>query len=288
MSGKGLYRALSDRSRANAYDVYTRFAWPDELPGDRYWMGPELLTVAGTEWAERLGEAGLMRLSHLETLNLFSIFTRGESELLQTVLQNCVREDLSDCFEYFSHFIDEENKHMWFFAEFCRRFRGKPYPVRILKGVSGFGPETELFLAFMRILVFEEMGDFMNVQVMKDARVPDLIREIHRTHHQDESGHIAMGWNLGARLWERAARESDEGLKVRIRAYLDGYAAWSVQNLYNPQVYADAGFAEPYKLRESLLEHPARKSWQDAVFRRMRNRLAVALEPASHNEEISI
>lgn len=288
MTGKGLYQTLSERSRANAYDVYTRFAWPDRLPEDCYWMGPELLTVAGTEWADGIGEDALMRLSRLETINLFSIFTRGESELLQTVLQHCIREDLSDCFDYFSHFIDEENKHMWFFAEFCRRYRGKPYPVKMLKGVSGFAPEAELFLAFMRILVFEEMGDFLNVQVMKDARVPELLREIHRTHHQDESGHIAMGWSVGARLWARAARGPDVGLKDRIRAYLDGYAAWSVQNLYNPQVYADAGFAEPYKLREKLLEHPARRKWQESVFRRMRNRLATVLEPAGQNEEISI
>jgi hypothetical protein len=271
MATTDLFERLSTRSQRNFYDVYSYFEWVPALPADAYLLPPELLTVDGTAEGAALPEETLIRLSHCETVNLFSVFTRGESDLLQTILANCVRAEFQDCFDYLTHFVDEENKHMWFFAEFCRRYHGGLYPVRVLKAASQFGDDAERFLAFVRILVFEEIGDFVNVRVAEDIRVPPLLRAIHRRHHEDEAGHIAAGWQLAARLLGPLA--VDENGLARLRAYLETYMAWSIQNLYNPLAYRESGLDDPYGLRTRLLEHPARAAAHDRVLRRARRRL---------------
>src|SRR4051794_8158573 len=113
-----LVAKLAHRSRKNFYEVYGYFEWPAELPSDRYWLSPELLSVHGSELDAELTQPQRLRLSQLETVNLFSVFVHGESDLLRTVLAACVKSHFAEFFEYLSHFIDEENKHMWFFAEF--------------------------------------------------------------------------------------------------------------------------------------------------------------------------
>lgn len=267
---------LARRSHKNFYDVYSYFDWPAELPRGEYWLSPELLSVHGTAVAGELTEQQRIELSRFETINLFSVFVQGESDLLRTVLAASVKPHFAEFFPYFSHFIDEENKHMWFFAEFCRRYGGGLYPVHVLRAPSPFPDDVEEVLAFLRILLFEEMGDYVNVRVAADARVPELLREIHRRHHEDEIGHIAIGWRVARRLLGGVLLRHPAQVTSAARRHLEAYTAWTLGSLYNPGAYDDAGLAQPYELRERLMNDPARAATHVAIMQRAQDRLSAA------------
>lgn len=261
---------LARRSKENFYNVFGHFDWGAEIPADSWWMSPELLTVHGTEHAGRLGEPALMRLSKWETINIFSVFTVGESDLIQALMERVHHPWLKDCFEYLIHFIDEENKHMWFFSEFCSRYGGKVYPQKRIRGDASAPGHVEDFLAFMRIVVFEEFGDRYNVRVMNDPRVPEPIRRIHRVHHQDECGHLAIGREISIALFERLRRDVPEDSLEGVRRYLGKYMRWILENAYNPDVYGDAGIPGHYAFRNLLMRDPARVAADESFLARIR------------------
>src|SRR5258705_3054982 len=162
--------------------------------------------------------------------------------------------------EYFHHFLDEENKHMWFFAEFCRRYAGKIYFTQNLQFPTFAEEDIQSLIAFAKILVSEQISDFYNVHMMTDERLPPLVRKINRVHHDDESRHIAMGRRVVASMYEEVAKKYPRETRRKIEDYIRRYTDFFLQSFYNPSVYRDAGFKEPYELRRALIEDPSSKS----------------------------
>lgn len=274
-----LFNHLADRSTRQSYNVRTLFDWPDKIPEDQWWLPRNLLSIDGTEWAKSVDDDKLRKLSHYETINLFSLFVQGEADLLQTILAIMVRDEFLDGFDYFSHFVEEENQHMWFFAEFCRRYGGKNMPIKMIKFTTHFPPAVDTFLAISRIFLFEEMGDWFNFRTMKHEGIPDLIQQIHRRHHLDEAGHIAAGWSVATAIWQQLVEKEEHEVLQQAITHLSGFIDWSVQNLYNPEAYKRAGFDSPYEMREELLNNPARKSVHNEIFKKARNRFKKIIGP---------
>jgi P-aminobenzoate N-oxygenase AurF len=246
-------------SRANHYNVYQAFDWPDALPGDRPWMSPELLSLHGTEDAERLSDDQRLALSRCEACSFFSLNVHGIRELLLEVVKRIHAVGFEGESEYLHHFIGEENQHMWFFAQFCRRY-GKLYPDKRLKLADQAEPDLQAFTVFARILVFEELVDHFNARMATDDALPALVQQLNRAHHREESRHIAFGRMLLVALHDRLrARHAPERL-ADLGTYLQRYMTASVQSLYNPSAYRDAGLPDPYGLRERLLAHPSRRA----------------------------
>jgi len=268
-----LFNHLSDRSLRLNYDVRSTFNWVDELPRNVLWLPTNLLSVHGTELEHECDQETLINLSQHETISLFRLFVKGESDLLQTILQIMVRDEFSEGFDYFSHFVEEENKHMWFFAEFCRRYGGPEMPIKIIKFNPTFPPPVERFLAISRIFLFEELGDWFNVGTMDDERIPELIREIHKRHHMDEAGHMAAGWSIADTMWKSLVTSEEPMVLKAAVDNLYSYLDWSVQNLYNPEAYRRAGFKECYETRNTLLAHPGRQSIHNAIYRKSKIKL---------------
>jgi len=272
MDASVLANKLSQRSKELYYDVYTVFDWPDVLPHNEYWMSPELLSVYGTEYADSLNESQLVKLSQLETINMFSIFAYGESDLIQTILKNTLRSDLSEFNDYLSHFIDEENKHLWFFTEFCNKYDNGVIPVRNIPMISKFTIDIERLLSFIRIIVFEEIGDYYNYIVMNDVRITPFVREIHKRHHMDEVGHIAIGWKIAEKLL-RDMRSVNSKEITAASNHMSNFMESSLQSFYNPDLYARININKPYDLRSNLLQHNARKEKHENILNRINIKL---------------
>ncbi|CAM5381451.1 hypothetical protein STANM309S_03091 [Streptomyces tanashiensis] len=83
----------------------------------------------------------------------------------------------------------------------------------------------------------------------KDTSLCHTIREVNRIHHQDESRHIAFGRELVALLFQRMCQAGAERVR-EVEAYLKRYVVYSINSLYNPHVYRDAGIADPLALRQ--------------------------------------
>ncbi len=274
-----LFTHLADRSTRLSYDVRKEFDWQDDLSRDVFWLPENLLSVYGTNYATSCDIETLKKLSHQETIGLFRLFVKGESDLLQTILDIMVREEFSEGFDYFSHFVEEENQHMWFFAEFCRRYGGKDMPVKILKFQSQFPPAVERFLSISRIFLFEEMGDWFNVRAMNDDRLPELVRHIHRRHHLDEAGHIAAGWSVAENMWNRLTETERPDVLESAINNLSSFIDWSLQNLYNPEAYRRAGFDNVYEMRQELIEDPEREKVHSDIFSKSRKKFEKILGP---------
>jgi hypothetical protein len=259
---------LSNKSIEDYYNPYQMFEWPDSLPEQMWWMSPELTTTHGTDVAAELSREQLHRLSKFESVNFYSLNVHGIRELLIEVTRRIHTDEFATPSEFFHHFIGEENEHMWFFAEFCLRYAGKIY--KSPRGGAETIPPTnaDSLLVFARILIFEELVDHFNSKMAMDERLDDTIRKINRIHHQDESRHIAFGRELVRLLFDgfRAGATPEE--LAQVSDYLKRYMSYSFESLFSPQVYKDAGIANPLEVRRRLLEGPNRPAFEAQVFRK--------------------
>lgn len=251
---------LVSLSRERHINTFAQIEWPDSLPDDQWWLPPELLSVHGTEHAETMPEQQLKLLSKWECINQFSLNVEGERELLSALSAQLYAPDLPHIDTYIHHFIDEENKHLWFFAEFCRRYGGKVYSSKKVNVASErFCREMEFFLLFARILIFEEIGGYYNVIAGGDERVTPFVRMIHQIHHADEARHITFGRTILSQSKDIAFAAAEPAEREAAVAHLQRYLQISVESLYQPAMYRDSGMEAGVALRRKLLAHPARR-----------------------------
>ncbi|MDJ0464902.1 diiron oxygenase [Streptomyces sp. H27-C3] len=259
---------LSAKSVEDYYNPYQQFDWPEKLEDNRMWMSPELLTPYGTAHFDELGEEALQRLSKWESINFYSLNVHGIRELLIEVVGRIHMPGFEVPSDFFHHFIGEENEHMWFFAEFCRRYGNKIYGSTAMRADSAWEFEVENFLVFARILFFEELVDYYNMRMAQDETLCDTIRQVNRIHHQDESRHIAFGRELVSLLHTRMVETVSEDRLREVEAYLKRYVVFSVNSLYNPHVYRDAGIKDPLALRNALVADELRRPHERRAIRK--------------------
>ncbi|MFD5179748.1 diiron oxygenase [Nocardia sp. NPDC058379] len=260
---------LTDLSRRDFYNPYTRFDWPAEVDREVWWMDPPFLTSHGTE--QHWDSADAIRLSQAETINFFSLHVHGIRELMGEVAARIHTPRFRPESEYLHHFIGEENDHMWFFAEFCNRYWDGVYPAAApspLASPVAKGPWTD-FMVFSRILVFEELFDYYNARLGGSTLIPPIIAELHAVHHHDENRHVAFGKRLVESLYAEAMSNGGEAEHGDVANYVKNYIRYSVASMYNPRCYAYAGVDNPLAMRRRLLTHPARAQVHTEIMRRL-------------------
>jgi hypothetical protein len=262
-------------SKAHSYNPYERFAWPDEVPLDRLWCDEDLLTTYGTELHNRLSPEQRIALSKWEAINFFSLNVHGIKGVLEFICQSIYAARYDGISEYLHIFISEENAHMWFFADFCRRYAGKIYPSPAFPvGANEDRLERDLYM-FASTLIFEEFVDFYNHKVGCNAEVPDILREINHQHHLDESRHVSFGREVVKQLFaEIMSENASAATRERINTTIKRMIHYFISLMYNPQAYADAGivdaggFASASAMRNWLRNSPDRKDRHGIWFRR--------------------
>lgn len=265
---KEVLRRLCDLSVEHAYDPYREFEWPAALPDRRLWMSADLLSVHGTRYIDDLSEDQLWALSRWELVNFFSFNVHGIRELMLHVLSCIHNTGYEVTSEYFHHFLDEENKHMWFFAEFCKRYGGKIYFTQKMQFPTFLEDDIQTFVAFAKILISEQISDFYNLRMMRDDGLPAMVQKLNRVHHEDESRHIAMGRRVVRAMYDQIAEKYPAETCRRIEGYIRRYMDFFVQSFYNPSAYRDAGLQDPYEWRRRLINDPARTEFHKRVFRK--------------------
>ncbi len=268
MSSAGLRELvakLSAASRKTAIDPYSRLEWPATLEREQWFMSPELLSLYGTPFYETLREAERRRLSFFEAVNFFSLNIHGEKVLVEGLARRLYLQENEVISPYLHHFLDEENKHMVYFAGFCTRYRGGIYPERKMVFPREYADGEEDFLFFAKVLIFEEIVDEYNVSMAKDERLVPIAREINLIHHQEETRHLAFGRKLIAEMFEERRKQWPADVVERVRAYVGDYLSSIWKEYYNPDVYRDAGFDDPYAVQAAAFDHPRRRQHRRAV-----------------------
>lgn len=234
--------------------------WPDVADADHWFFSPELLSLEGMAEYDELDEAARKRLSFHEAVNFFSLNIHGERFLVEGIAARLYRPGNEEISPYLHHFLEEENNHMTWFGGFCQRYAGRVYPDKKLAGLTptrDYAPGEEDFLFFARAMLFEQIVDSYNRTMARDPRLDALAREVNARHHAEEKRHLAFGRGLVAELHGRHAPGWSARVQQRVvdelAAFLD--STWS--EYANAEVYADAGLAEPFRLRRRVLESDA-------------------------------
>jgi len=265
---KDVLQRLVDMSERDYYNPYRLFEWPQTLPQDCYWMSPELMVEQSTEVGPTFTETQLHAISKWQSINFYSLNVHGIRELLHEVVARIHTADFAVPSAYFHHIIGEENEHMWFFAEFCRRYGGKIYPSRAMSLAGPGIPEADHFLVFSRLLIFEELVDVFNQHMAQDERLDPTIRKVNEVHHHDESRHIAFGRQIVAMLYSDLRERLDDGQLWALESYLKRYMRSSVDGLCEPLMYRDAGIPDPYAVRRRVLADPGYPGYVERVLKR--------------------
>jgi hypothetical protein len=252
---------LCSASQKQFVNPYTAFQWPDRLDDALWCMPPELISIEGTEEFAALGDSQRRKLSLLEICNFFSLTLQGEKTLIEKVARYLYRPSYQEATAYLQHFLDEETKHIVYFGEFCNRYLGKVYPDRhIAGGKIEYAPGEEDFSIFASILVFEEIGNYYNIQMARDARLNPIVREINALHRREEARHLAFGRALVADLFARHSPRWSESTLARVRDYLAGFILSTWKEFFNPDAYREAGLENTFALYEKALESPASRA----------------------------
>ena len=248
---------LTEASRRKTWDVHTAFDWPEALVPDADWyMSPELISIYGTDAYEALDETQQKRLSFYEIVNFFSFVLYGERPLISGLMNRMYRKNtMGPITEYLHHFIDEENKHMIMFGEFCNRYAGKIYPEKKIVLPREYAKGEEEIAFFCKVLIVEELGDFYNLKMMSDQSIDPLVAKINKKHHVDEARHLAFGREILREIAEEYRPLWTKEENERFRTWLVQYFVSSWGDFYNPAVYKDAGIPDGYKVRKMAMAH---------------------------------
>lgn len=245
---------LVAESKADYYNPYTLFAWPERLPEEGFWMPENLLSLYGTEAYEGLSQSGRWLLSKWEAVNLFSVQLDGEIDFIDfanEVLRDPYFAAVSD---YFYFFVREENAHMFVFNEFCKRYAGRRYRIKRVASDTSFTPQLRRFVSMCDLLIGELILDDFNVRIAADQSMFGIVREINDRHHRDESRHIAMAKSVVREMWNSMKADLGADDRKALSQYLYKLFWFSVAKLHNPDVYRDAGLIDGYALRRRSLE----------------------------------
>jgi P-aminobenzoate N-oxygenase AurF len=252
-----LAQRLTKGSRKLLWDVYSYFDWPESLGEDQWAMSPELVSLYGTEMWDAMSESQQKRLSLFELGNFFSLTLQGERPLVQGLAHRLYSKKNSvPVTEYLHHFLDEENKHMVMFGEFCNRYIGKVYPEKKLPLPRDYVKGEEEVVFFVKAMVVEELGDYYNLKMQHDERIHPLVQKLNWVHHRDEARHLAFGKAHLADLFKEYAPSWPAETLPGVRSWLGEYLRASWRDFYNPTMYKDAGFEDAFEIRKQALDHP--------------------------------
>jgi len=257
-------RRLSEVSQHSYQNPYTALDWPETVDPDVDWFSsPELLSLAGTPEWDAMPEAGRKRLAFYEAVNFYSLNIHGEKSLMAGLAERLYRKEMIQVADYLHHFLDEENKHSIFFGGFCTRYarvyRSRQFSVNEEQVPRDVGD----FLFFAKTMIFEEIVDHYNWIQARDERLHPVARYINRNHHVEEARHLIFGRQLVTELWR--TQQWDAQTVEDVRGYLSAFITSSWREYYNPDVYADAGLADPWEAAETAWQSPAQREHRRTV-----------------------
>ncbi|RMI29444.1 diiron oxygenase [Nocardia stercoris] len=253
---------VSERTYQNPY---TAVEWPETVDPERDWFGvPEHSSLFGTPYWAELSEPQRCRLLFHEAANFYSLNIHGEKSLMNGLAARLYRKDLLEVTGYLHHFLDEENKHSIYFGGFCTRY-ARIYPSRNLHFGGDLPRDVADFLFFAKTMIFEEIVDELNRIQARDERLHPLARFINDNHHREETRHLVFGREVTAALWHAAAPGWDDDTVAGVRDELATFLTTSWREYYNPDVYADSGFADPWQVADDAWQAPEQAARRAAL-----------------------
>lgn len=241
--------------------TFARVRFPDRLDQSRPVLPLTLLSLHGLPIYENLTEAQRWRLGLLETVNFFSLNIHGEQALVAELAQCLYRPrgvgESPILSRYLQHFIHEENSHTYMMAEFCTRYYGRVMPEIVCRfenpPLSRAGQDL---LFYSRVFVLETFLDFVNQTAMKDREIDATARAVHRSHHLDESIHIAFDKAIIAMLCREMREQKLDAELSEVHRLTRAYAEYAISRLVNVRIYRELALPDPLALARQVQALP--------------------------------
>jgi hypothetical protein len=244
--------------------------WPQRVDRHQWFTSRAVVSLNGTALWRELDEDTRKLVSFWDAVAFFSANIHGEVGLMRGIASRLNAPGHEAVTPYLHHMLDEENKHSVYFTEFCRRYGGRVYPDRMLT-LFDDPEESADFLFFARVYLFEDIVDGLNRVTAADESVHPVARWINANHHQEERRHLAFGRTMVRRLWAENQTGWSDAVTDHARAALTGFLTATWKSLYNPQVYADAGLPDPWRLAAEAYASPYASAQRIALSRRCIN-----------------
>lgn len=264
---------LTTVSVKNNYHVQEKVKFPEVMNRDQWFFSPELLSLYDTDVYQQLNEEKKKELSFYEAVNFFCINIHGEKALLEGLTHRLYESEHSEIDQYIHHFVDEENKHMYLFGNFCQKYAKKIYSDRKINFPRDYVEGEEEFLFYLKVFIFEEIVDFYNLNMGKDSRLEKTCQAINQNHHEDESRHLAFGRVMINYLFQKNKSSWSDDVLARIRNYISSFYQMTWREYYNPDMYKDLGLEDHYQLAEGIYHSEKARAHRNRVSRNSINYL---------------
>ena len=243
---------LTKTSVNNIYHVQEKVTFPETMNMQQWFFSEELSSLKDSPIYTKLSIEEKMRLSFYEAVNFFCINIHGEKALLEGLTRRLYENISEEVDQYLHHFVDEENKHMYLFGNFCQKYAHKIYPDRKVLFPREYVDGEEEFLFYIKVFIFEEIVDYYNVTMAQDKRLEPTCQAINSNHHDDESRHLAFGRLMVNYLFLKYKEQWGEKVVAELRRHVAQFYQMTWREYYNPDVYKDAGIQDHYKVSEDV------------------------------------
>lgn len=245
---------LNELSARKALDPHVDLDLDRAPPDNELWMPEHLISLYGTSAYGTLTDEQRLRLSQREFCLLCSISCFGEKEVIASIARLMLKREFAPVRSYLYYLIKEENNHIYMFSEFCRRY-GELYPslYSYARGDIWRNSEVDDLMVFVHVLIFEELGQGLNLTLGWARDLPPLVGAINRLHVEDEGRHIAFGRQLVAELTRGILPHLDGETLAAIRGHVRRYLDTLHHDFHNARIYRSVGIADAFDLRTELL-----------------------------------
>jgi P-aminobenzoate N-oxygenase AurF len=234
--------------------------WPEELDAERGWfLPPELSSLHGTRYWDRLDGPAARRLAFHEAANLLSVTVHATDTLRDGLAGRLYRADLAPVADYLHVFLDDTGRHRARLREFCERY-AKVYPSRRVPVPGRADPQVSDLLFFAGSLVAAELADRYAALLAADDRLHPLARSLHAARHADESRHLVFLRAMVRAFRAASAPAWSAATAAEVSAELGRCVTAAWREYYNPDVYADRGFDDPRRVAEVAWRAPAQRA----------------------------
>jgi hypothetical protein len=239
---------LSDKEQS-ARDHYIE--WPDEIYFDQPFLPDELISIYGAQVFGALTSKEQRLLGFYELVNFFSLNINFEKRMLVGLVERLYGRDKWAISPYLHHFINEENCHISYMAEFCNRFAGRIYPNEMAPGTGpGITSEERDLIFFYEALVFKEIAYQYRSLIAAHNTCYEFVRKICHLHAIREKRQIIFLRCMVEELYRSSLSDSNTEKLNRYNDHFAQFFGLVWKSYYDTCMYKDAGIDED--LRDSI------------------------------------
>lgn len=234
---------LIQAARRNSYDPHTDVDWSLPVDDQALYVPPKWHPLYGTSLWEAMSDTERRVYSRHEAAAWSAVACGFENIFLRIAANWLAGADPTlPSFHWMLTANADECRHSIMFADFIRRADCHYVFTGLLEVEEDLTTTKGEFLAFLFVLLAEEVYDAMNRDVAADETLDPVFRQICKIHTLEEGRHVSFAKTFIAEIWPTLSEEDQAKVKKATPVLI----RWFLDQVINPDVYEvlglDGGF----------------------------------------------